>query len=142
MITTFNGLQDHVTYSLEECVPKGSDYLQQTLGRAQTRWSSTHNKRKEDGSNWRSRFHDSKKIPQETRNMKNSVLQETLIHINHLDKKWCYYEWRRWWSRKKESTQKTNKDKYSIFISWFCFVMHLFIFSWRIMHDIMFALMT
>ena len=66
--------QDHGIHSFEECVPEGSDYFQQTLGRAHTRRSSTHNKRKEDGSNWRSRFHDSKKIPQAMRNMKNSIL--------------------------------------------------------------------
>ena len=33
------------------------------------------------------------------------------------------------WSWKKESTIETNKDKYSIVISWYCFVMHLFVFS-------------
>ena len=43
---------------------------------------------------------------------------------------------------KKESTHKTNKYKYSIVISWYSFVMHLFIFSWCIMHDRMSALMT
>ena len=134
--------QDHGIHSFEEFVLEGSDYFQQNLGRAHTSRSSIHNKRNEDGSNWISIFHDSKKIPQEMRNMKNSVLQESLIHINHLDKKWCCYEWRRWWSRKRESTHKTNKDKYSIVISWYCFVMHLFIFSWCVMHDRMFALMT
>ena len=40
--------QDHGIHSFEECVPKESDYFQQTLGRAHTRRSSTHNKRKED----------------------------------------------------------------------------------------------
>ena len=30
--------QDHGIHSFEECVPEGSDYLQQTLGRAHTRW--------------------------------------------------------------------------------------------------------
>ena len=99
------------------------------------------NKRRENGSNWISSAHDSKKIPQAMRNMKNSILEEPLIHIEHLDKKSCYYEWRRWWRRKKESTHGTNKDKYSIVISWYCFVMHLFIFSWCIMHDRMFVLM-
>jgi len=37
-----------MVHSFEECVPEGSDYFQQTLGR---RRSSTHNKRREDGSN-------------------------------------------------------------------------------------------
>ena len=54
----------------------------------------------------------------------------------HLDKKWCCYEWRIWWSWriKKESMHETNKDKYSVVISWYCLVMHLFIFSWCVMH--------
>ena len=34
------------------------------------------------------------------------------------------------WIWKKEFTHETNKDKYSILISWYCFVMQLFIFSW------------
>ena len=76
------------------------------------------------------------------RNMKDSILKEPLIHLENLDKKWCCYEWRRWWRWKKESTHETNKDKYLIVISWYCFVMHLFIFSWCVMHDRMFALMT
>ena len=74
--------QDHGIHSFEECVLEGSDYLQQTLGRAHTRWSLTHNKRKEDGSNWRSSSHDSKKIPQAMSNMKDSILEEPLIHIS------------------------------------------------------------
>ena len=48
VIATLNGLRDHGIHSCEECVPEGSDYFQQTLGR---RRSSTHNKRREDGSN-------------------------------------------------------------------------------------------
>ena len=127
--------QDHGIHSFDECVPKGSEYLQQTMGRVHTRKrSSTHNKKREDGRNWRSSSHDPKKIPQMMRNMKNS------IHISI----WIInYELRRWWSwLKKESTNETNKDKYSIVISWYCFVMNLFIFSWCIMHDRMFALMT
>ena len=46
------------------------------------RRSSTHNKRKEDGSNRRSSSHDSKKIPQAMRNMKDSILEEPLIHLS------------------------------------------------------------
>ena len=42
-----------------------------TLGRAHTIRSSTHNKRKEDGSNWISSSHHQKKIPQAMRNVKN-----------------------------------------------------------------------
>ena len=61
-------------------MPEESDYLQQNLGRVDRRRSSTH--RREDGSNWRSSAHDSKKIPQVMRNMKNSILEEPLIHIS------------------------------------------------------------
>ena len=126
--------QYHGIHSFEEC-----DYLQKTLGRLHIRRISSPNKRREYGNNWRSFSHDSKKIHQAMRNAKDSTLDEPIIH---LDKKWCYYEWIRWWSWKKESTHETNKDKYSIVISWYCFVMILFIFSWCIMHDRMFALMT
>ena len=65
----------------EECVPEGSDYLQQTLGRVHTRRSSTHNKRRKNGSNSRSSSHHPKKIPQAMRNMKDSALEEPLIHL-------------------------------------------------------------
>ena len=72
---------DHGIHSCEECVPEGSDYFQQTLGRGHTRRrSSAHNKRREDGSNWRSSSHHPKKIPQPMRNMKISTLEEPLIH--------------------------------------------------------------
>ena len=74
--------QDHGIYSFEECVPKGSDYLQQTIQRAPTRRSLTHNKRRENGSNWRSSSHDPKKIPQAMRNTKDSTLEEPLIHFS------------------------------------------------------------
>ena len=47
-----------------------------------TRRNSTHNKRREDGSNKRSSAHNSKKITQAMRNMKNSILKEPLIHIS------------------------------------------------------------
>ena len=73
--------QDHGIHSFKECVPKGSDF-QQTLGRVHTRRSSTHNKRREDGSNRRSSSHNSKKIPQATRNTKNSILEEPIIHLS------------------------------------------------------------
>ena len=82
VITTFNVPLRHGIHSFEECVPEGSDYLQQTLGRAHTRRNLTHNKRREDGSNLRSSSHDSKKIPQAMRNMKDSILEEPLIHIS------------------------------------------------------------
>ena len=59
-------------------MPEGSDYFQQNLGR---RRSSTHKKKREDGSNLRSSYHHPKKIPQAMRNMKNSTLEEPLIHL-------------------------------------------------------------
>ena len=132
--------QDHGIHSFKECVPEGSDYFEKTLGKEHIRRTSTHNKRKEDGSNWRSRFHDSKKIPQAMRNIKNSILEEPLIHIENLDKKWWCHEWRRWWSRRLLRRSILTKQ-IDISISWYCFVMHFFIFSWCIMHDRMFALM-
>ena len=120
--------QDHGIHSFEECVPEGSDYFQQTLGR---RISSTHNKRREDGSNWRSSSHNQKKIPQAMRNMKDLILKKPLIRPESLDKKLWIHEWRRWWSGriKKESTHETNKDKYSIVISWYCFCYAICLYS-------------
>ena len=61
---------------------KEVDYLQQTLGRVHTRISSTHNKRREYGSNRRSSSHDSKKVFQAMRNMKDSTHEEPLIHLS------------------------------------------------------------
>ena len=74
--------QDHEIHSFEECVQEGSDYLQQTLGRVHTRRSLAHNKRREYGRNWISSSHDSKKIAQVMRNMKESILEEPLIHLS------------------------------------------------------------
>ena len=71
--------QDHGIHSCKECVLEESDYFQQTLGR---RRSLTHNKRREDGSNWRSSSHHRKKIPQVMRNMKISTLKDPLIHLS------------------------------------------------------------
>ena len=95
--------------------------------------------RGEYGRNWRSSSHDSNKIPQAMRDyMKDSILEEPLIHLSI----WIRNEWRIWWSWriKKDSTHETNKDKYSIVISWYCFFCYTFV--WCIMHDRMFALMT
>ena len=132
--------EDHGTHSFEKCVPEGSDYFQQTLGRSHIIWSSTLNKRREDGSNWISSSHNAKNIPQAMRNMNDSTLEETLIHLII----WIINdEWIRWWSwRLKESTHETNKDKYSIVISWYCLVMHLFILSWCVMHVWVFWIYT
>ena len=78
MMATLNGLPG-LWNSFKECVPEGSDYFQQTLGR---RRSLNHKKRREEGSNWRSRYRHPKKIPQSMRNMKNSTLEELLIHLS------------------------------------------------------------
>ena len=74
--------QDHGIHSFKECVLEGSDYLQQTLGRVHTRRILTHYKRRENGSNWISSSHDSKKTPQAMRNTKDSILKEPLIHLS------------------------------------------------------------
>ena len=81
VITTLMASQDHGIHSFKECVLEGSDYLQETLRRLNTR-ILTHNKRRENGSNWRSSSHDPKKIPQVMRNIKDSTLEETLIHLS------------------------------------------------------------
>ena len=74
---------------------------------------------------------------------KNSILEEPLILIiwirnddfmNEEDDK---AEWSRW-----SLPTEQIKDKYSISISLYCFVIHLNIFSWCVMHDRLFALMT
>ena len=44
-----------------------------------TRRSSTHNKRREATED---QAHDSKKIPQAMRNMKDSILEEPVIHLS------------------------------------------------------------
>ena len=119
--------QDCGIHSFKECVPEGSDYFK---------------KRREDGSKWRSSSHLPKKIPQAMRNMKNSTLEEPLIHLSIWIRNNAIMneeddEAKGW----RMNLHKTNKDKYSIVISSY-FFMHLFIFSWCIMHDRMFALMT
>ena len=98
----------------------------------------------EDGSSWRSSSHHSKKIPQAMRNMKNSTLEEPLIHLiiwirndDFMNEEADKAEWSRWILPTKQI-----KDKYSIVISWYCFVIHLIIFSWCVMHNRLFALMT
>ena len=126
---------DHVIHSCEECVPKESDYFQLTLGR---RRSLSHKKRRRKmGENWRSSYHHSKKIPQAMRNMKNSILNEPLIHIIIWIRNDDKEEWSRW-----SLPMKQIKDKYTIVISWYCFVIHLIIFSWCVIHDRLFALMN
>ena len=66
--------EDHGIHSFKECVLEGSDYLQQTLGRAHTRRSSTHNKRKEDE---KIKLSPSKEDPSS-----NEEYEEPLIHLS------------------------------------------------------------
>ena len=68
--------QDRRIHSFKECVPEGSDYI------STRRRSLIHKKRRGDGRNWRSSSHHPKKIPQAMRNMKNSTLEEPLIHLS------------------------------------------------------------
>ena len=70
-------------------------------------------------------YHHSKKIPQAMRNMNNSILDEPLIRIII----WIWNDDKAKWSRWSLPT-KQIKYKYSIVISWYCFVIHLIIFSW------------
>ena len=107
-------------------MPEGSDYFQQTLGR---RKRSTPNKRKEDGSNLRSSSHDSKKIPQAMKNMKNSILEEPLIHLNIWIRNGAVMNEEDDEVERRSLPMKQIKDKYSIVISLYYFVMHLFMFS-------------
>ena len=52
VIAILNGLPGSWIHSCEECVPEGSDYFQQNMGRAHTRRrSSTYDKTREYGSN-------------------------------------------------------------------------------------------
>ena len=124
--------QDHGIHSCKECVPEGSDYFQQTMGR---RRSSTHNKRREDGINWRSISHHPKKIPQPMRNMKNSTLEEPLIHLSiWIRNDAIMYEE----DDEVEGSRSlpTKQIKISIQLSFHDIVLLC------IMHDRMFALMT
>ena len=93
-------------------------FLSIDSGRELTRKRSS---RREGGSNWRSSSYRPKKIPQAMRNMKNSIL----IHIKHLDKKWCCYEWRRWWSWKKEYSHETNKISIQLSLHDFILSLHV-----------------
>ena len=112
---------DHRIHSFKKCVPEGSDYFQQTLGRRRS-------------SSLKIKLSYSKEDPSINEEYEDLNSWRTAYPPQHLDKKRCYHEWRRWWSwrLKKEYTHETNKDKYSIVISWYCFVIHLIIFSWCI----------
>ena len=78
------------------------------------------------------------------RNMKKSTLEEPLIHLSiwiRNDATMNEEDDEAEGSR-RSLPSKLIKDKYSIVISLYYFVMYLFIFSYCIMHDRMFALMT
>ena len=120
---------DHEIHSFKKYVPKGSDYFQPTL-------------RKRRSSSLKIKISSSKEDPSINEKYEDLNTWRTSYPPQHSDKKRCYHEWRSRWSwRLKEYTHETNKDKYSIVISWY-FFMHLFIFSYCIMHDRMFALTT
>ena len=66
--------QDHGIHSCEECVLEGSDYFQKR----------THKEKKLKKRRWEQlkiKFFHPKKIPQAMRNMKNSTLEEYIIHL-------------------------------------------------------------
>ena len=78
------------------------------------------------------------------RNMKNSILEEPLIHLiiwirndDVMNEQDDEVE-----GSRRSLPTKRIKDKYLIVISWYCFVIHLIIFSWCVMHDRLVALMT
>ena len=136
--------QDHGMHSFMECVLEESDYLQQTLGRVHTIRILTHNKRREDGSNWRSSSHHLNKIPQAMRNTKNTTLEEHLIHLSIWIRKDAIMNEEDDEAEGSRRSLPAKKINISIQLSFhdIVFVMNLFIFSWCIMHDRMFALMA
>ena len=73
------------------------------------------------------------------RNMKNSTLEELLITCIRNDAIMNEEDDKAEGSRRSIPTKQI---KISIQLSFLCFVMHLFILSYCIMHDRMFALMT
>ena len=136
--------QDHGIHSFEEFVPEGSDYFLQDSGKSAHKKKLDSYKRREDGSNWRSSSHDSKKIPQEVRNTKDSILEEPLIHLSIWIRNDVVMNEEDDEAEGSRRSLPTKRIKISIqfFISWYYFAMHLFIFSWFFMHDKMFSLMT
>ena len=86
--------------------------------------SSTHNKRREDGSNWRSSSHHPKKIPQAMRNMKNSTLEEPLIHLSIWIRNDAIMNGEDDEAKGSRSSLPMKQIKISIQLSFHCFVMH------------------
>ena len=83
-----------------------------------------------------------KEDPSSDEEYENSILEEPIIHliiwirnndvINEEDDE---VE-----GSRRSLPKKQIKDKYSIAISWYCFVMNLIVFSWCVMHDRLFTL--
>ena len=84
-------------------------------------------------------FHP-KKIPQEMRNMKNSTLEAPLILLSIWIRNDVVMNEEVDEAEGSRRILPTKQIKISIKLSFHCFVMHLFIFSYCIMHDRMFAL--
>ena len=106
---------------LRNLCKKEFDLSHLTPIRMHTRRSSNQNKRREDGSNWRSSSHSKKKekIPQQMRNMYFNLegfnSWRTSYPSQHLDKKWCSCEWRRWWSRRLQLFLQGHKDQEGVY---------------------------
>ena len=122
--------RDHGIHSCEEFVPEGSDYFQLTLRRR--RWEKLKIKL--------SPFKEDPSSDKECEELNSWRTSYPSYHFNN--KWWCHEEddeaeWSRW-----SLAMKQIKDNYSIVISWYCFVIHLVIFSWCVMHDGLFVLMN
>ena len=104
-------------------------------------FSSTHKKRRR---RWRSSSHHSKKIPHAMRNMKNSILEEPLIHLIIWIRNDDFMNEEDDEAEGSRRSLPMKKIKISIQLSFHDIVLlcNLFIFSWCIMHDRMLALMT
>ena len=76
------------------------------------------------------------------RNMKNSTLEELLIHLSFWIRNDVIMNEEDDEAEDSRRSIPTKQIKISIQLSFHCFVFHLFIFSYCIMHDRMFALMT
>ena len=84
----------------------------------------------------------SNKIPKAMRNMMNSTLEEYLIHLSIWIRNHVIMNEEDDEAEDSRRSIPTKQIKISIQLSFHCFVMHLFIFSYCIMHDRMFELMT
>ena len=122
---------DHGIHSFEECVPEGSDYLQHTLEECTQEEAWLIIREEKMGAAEDQALTIQRRSLKAMRNTKDSTLEETLIHLRILIRN---DEWRRWWRwrLKKESTHETNKDKYSIVISWY-FLLWICLYSFNVL---------